>query len=392
MIHILTGAPCSGKSTYVEQNAKAGDLVVDFDKIAVVLGSADAHDAKGIVREAAFSARSEAIETALKNPTAESWIIHTFPTAEQLLTYDEAGAEFVYLDADRETCLERAQADKRPQATIDGINKYFAEAKSNDMEHKTKSFNLKADAETGMIAGYFSTYDRVPDSYGDIIEPGAFTETIKKREESGHPFPLCWNHDFSAVIGAVDSIKDTEKGPYIEAHFLDTQLAQDVRKMVQSGAVYQFSFAYDVLDSHAPTAEEKADGIENVLTKLEVFEISVVTVPANQNAVATEVKSGKRNSKADEDVIRENIRELADSVDDLNALAQALTNRIESLGSLLDEPGADDTEEEEPTPVEEAQVEVNEVETSEEPKTEGNAKRAEELLTRIKNITGGSDL
>lgn len=256
---------------------------------------------------------------------------------------------------------------------------------------KFKTVNLKAD-ETGMIAGYFSTYDRIPDSYGDIIEPGAFTETIKKREESGHPFPLCWNHDFSAVIGAVDNIKDTEKGPYIEAHFLDTQLAQDVRKMVQSGAVYQFSFAYDVLDSHAPSAEEKADGIENVLTKLEVFEISVVTVPANQNAVATEVKSGKRNSKADEDVIRENIRELADSVDDLNALAQALTNRIESLGSLLDEPGADDTEEEEPTPVEEAQVEVNEVIPSEEPKTEGNAKRAEELLTRIKNITGGSDL
>ena len=114
------------------------------------------------------------------------------------------------------------------------------------MEHLTKSFEMKAN-ENGVIEGYFSTYDKTPDSYGDIIEPGAFTETFKRRKESGHPFPLCFNHDFSAIIGAVDSVEDTEKGPFISAHFLDTQLAQDVRKMLQSGAVYQFSFAYDVL-------------------------------------------------------------------------------------------------------------------------------------------------
>ena len=122
------------------------------------------------------------------------------------------------------------------------------------MDHKYKSFELKAkEDETGMIAGFFSTYDETPDSYGDIIKPGAFTETIKKREESGHPFPLCFNHDFSQVIGAVDKIEDTEKGPYIEAHFLDTDLAQDVRKMLKSGAIYQFSFAYDV--RHFPPRE-----------------------------------------------------------------------------------------------------------------------------------------
>lgn len=187
------------------------------------------------------------------------------------------------------------------------------------MEHKYKSFEMKAN-ENGMIAGYFSTYDKTPDSYGDIIEPGAFTETIKAREESGHPFPLCFNHDFSAVIGAVEKVEDTEKGPYIEAGFLDTQQAQDVRKMLQSGAIYQFSFAYDVEGWRTPTAEEKQKGIENVLTKLNVFEISVVTVPANQNAVATEIKSaepetkqGRRNSRKDADVIKQ-IRDLAQSL------------------------------------------------------------------------------
>lgn len=246
-----------------------------------------------------------------------------------------------------------------------------------------KTFNIKAD-DAGVIAGYFSTYDKTPDSYGDIIEPGAFTETIAKRKETGHPFPLCFNHDFSAVIGAVESIEDTEKGPYIEARFLETQLAQDVRKMLLSGAIYQFSFAYDVLESRAPTAEEKAAGVANVLTKLEVFEISVVTVPANSNAVATEVKAGKRNSKADEDIIKENIKGLAE-------IAEAIKERINSLESLIDE-GADDKPTEETTPDEEVEPEVNETTVSEEPKDNDNAKRAAALLSKINEIKGGPEL
>lgn len=230
------------------------------------------------------------------------------------------------------------------------------------MSHLFKSFEMKAN-ENGMIAGYFSTYDIEPDSYGDIVEKGAFTKTIAKRAESGHPFPLCFNHDFSAVIGSVKTIEDTEKGPYIEAEFLDTQLAQDVRKMLQSGAIYQFSFAYDVLNSRKPTEDESAKGITNVLTELDVFEISVVTVPANQNAVATEVKAGRRNRKADELIIRECIK---------------------SLKSLLDD-GADDTENEE-VKSEETEPEINEA--SEESMESGNLTKAAELLEKIKIIKG----
>ena len=236
------------------------------------------------------------------------------------------------------------------------------------MAHFYKSFEMKA-ADNGSIEGYFSTYDKEPDSYGDIIEPGAFTETIKKREESGHPFPLCFNHDFSAIIGAVESVKDTEKGPFIKANFLDTQLAQDVRKMLQSGAIYQFSFAYDILGARRPTAEEEKAGIFNVLTKLEVFEISVVTVPANQNAVATEVKSaepetkqGRRNRKADEEIIR---------------------NCIKSLESLLDD-GEEDKPAEDDAESEKAAPEVNVA--TEEPTAVSNSKDADDLLTYIKNM------
>ena len=191
------------------------------------------------------------------------------------------------------------------------------------MNHKYKEFAMQKSADekdAGTISGYFSTYDREPDSYGDIIAPGAFTETIKNREASGHPFPLCWNHDLNQIIGKVDAIEDTEKGPLMTASFFDSPLAQEKREIVKSGVVYQFSFAYDVLAWQRPTEEEEKAGIANVLTKLDLFEVSIVPIPANQNAVMTDIKSGRRNKKTDEEKIRQIIslanQLLDDEVDD----------------------------------------------------------------------------
>jgi len=179
------------------------------------------------------------------------------------------------------------------------------------MEHKYKDFEIKSDGDNGKITGYFSTYDRIPDSYGDVIAPGAFTETIQKRKESGHPFPLCWNHDLDQIIGKVETIEDTEKGPLMTAVFFDTPLAQEKREIVKSGCVYQFSFAYDVEDAYPVELEDGTKA--NELRKLNLYEVSIVPVPANQNAVVTDIKAGRRNRKSDEDTIRQ-IISLANSL------------------------------------------------------------------------------
>ena len=157
------------------------------------------------------------------------------------------------------------------------------------MEHLFKNFETKAAEDNGTISGYFSTYDRIPDSYGDVIAPGAFTETIKAREESGHPFPLCWNHDLDQIIGKVDSIEDTEKGPLMTASFFDTPLAQEKREIVKSGVVYQFSFAYDVKDAAQVTLEDGTKA--NELRQIDLFEVSIVPIPANPRAEVTSIKS-----------------------------------------------------------------------------------------------------
>jgi HK97 family phage prohead protease len=158
--------------------------------------------------------------------------------------------------------------------------------------HKYKEFALiKSADDAGTISGYFSTYDRIPDSYGDVIAKGAFTETIRKRKESGHPFPLCWNHDLNQIIGSIDpdDIEDTDKGPLMKASFFNTQLAQEKREIVKSGVVYQFSFAYDVLEAGPVELENGVKAYE--LKKLELFEVSIVPVPANPRAEMTDIKS-----------------------------------------------------------------------------------------------------
>lgn len=181
---------------------------------------------------------------------------------------------------------------------------------------KYKSFEIMSDEDTGKISGYFSTYDRIPDSYGDVVAPGAFAETIEKRKKSGHPFPLCWNHDLDQIIGAIypEDIKETEKGPLMEASFFDTTLAQEKRALVKSGVVYQFSFAYDILEAGPTTLDNDVKAFE--LKKLELFEVSIVPIPANPRAEVTDIKAGRRNSKADEEAIRQAITLLEGVLDD----------------------------------------------------------------------------
>ena len=242
------------------------------------------------------------------------------------------------------------------------------------MEHLYKSFELKAD-EAGTISGYFSTYDRDPDSYGDIIAPGAFTDTIKARKDSGHPFPLCWNHDLDQIIGTVDTIEDTEKGPLMTASFFNTELAQEKREIVKSGCVFQFSFAYDVLDA-APV--ELDGGIKaNELRKLDLFEVSIVPIPANQHAVMTEVKSEVATAtvkivpEIDEEAFKEALEKAGrrNSKSDEYAIRQA----ISLLQGVLDEADPEDGEDE-------AKANV----AAEEP--EQSNPRKDALLETIKNL------
>lgn len=124
MIHVVCGAPCSGKTTYVKNHAKDDDVIVDADKIAQAFGSTSEYMAKGNILDVSLKSRKTAIDTIL-DKNLDSWIIDTNPSEESLKRYREVNAEIINLDTDMNECIKRALQDYRPKETIDVIKEYF---------------------------------------------------------------------------------------------------------------------------------------------------------------------------------------------------------------------------------------------------------------------------
>lgn len=318
MIHVVIGAPCAGKSTYVREHAQDGDVRADFDLIAQALGCATSHGCDGNLKEAAFKARNAVVTWALDHPDAESWVIHSDPAEWQLKAYEDAGAEFIALDTDMQTCLERAESDGRPSETRERIREWFerhSEKKNGVKMHKTKTcaVDIKA-SDNGAIEGYFSTWTREPDAYGDVVAKGAFVNSFKRINESGGTVPFLWNHDadnLDSYIGTAGDLQEDEHGAFFRATFDATETAQRARELAMDGRLAKFSFAYDVLDQGTVTLDDGREA--NELRELELYEVSLVMYPANRDTSVTDVKSGRRNSKADEERLRE-IEERAEQI------------------------------------------------------------------------------
>ena len=196
---------------------------------------------------------------------------------------------------------------------------------------KFKSADSAAGMPTdGIVEGYAATFDREPDSYGDVIAKGAFVRTLSEWSQKEQPIPLLYGHnteDPEMNIGRVTEAYEDERGLHVRAEFdADNPKAQYVRKLAKEGRLYQFSFAYSVRDAGMVT-ENGMDFYE--LRDLDLYEVSLVQIPANQHAVVTSVKSGRRNSKADADELRS-----------IRALAAQITQAINGL--LADEDEQDD--------------------------------------------------
>lgn len=196
--------------------------------------------------------------------------------------------------------------------------------------HKHKSADIAAQMPAdGIVEGYASTFDRVPDSYGDVIAKGAFSRTLEEWRAKGEglSIPLLYGHntdDPMHNIGKVTEAYEDDRGLFVRAEFdADNPTAQYARKLAAEGRLYQFSFAYAIRDAGEVELDDGTPAYE--LRDLDLYEVSLVQIPANQNAVVTgvkgdavavadiHVKSGRRHSKADADVLR-GIREDAERI------------------------------------------------------------------------------
>lgn len=163
------------------------------------------------------------------------------------------------------------------------------------MKLKDMPVKVKAGPDDGLGEGEFSAYASVfgnVDSYGDVVVKGAFANDLKRWEESGNPIPLLFGHNMSDPdynIGHVVSAIEDDKGLLVTAQLdLENPKAMQTYRMLKGRRINQMSFAYDVL---AEDEVEAAGAKANELRELRLYEVSVVTIGANQETEVLAVKS-----------------------------------------------------------------------------------------------------
>lgn len=157
------------------------------------------------------------------------------------------------------------------------------------MNYQTKSVSLDLAKvnEDGTFSGYGSVYS-VVDQGGDLVEPGAFSKSLKKWNESGRVVPTLWQHRSGEPIGAWVDLKEDDSGLLgkSELWLEDSPYARIAYKGMKTKTITGLSIGYRVMRE---TFDRKTE--VNHLHELELVEISVVTNPMNDAARVDTVKA-----------------------------------------------------------------------------------------------------
>jgi len=209
----------------------------------------------------------------------------------------------------------------------------------------TPALRMKAGPADGLDEGQFmvypSTFTRTPDSYGDVVAPGAFLETIEEWKASGNTLPGLFGHrlddpDFY-VAGALDMGED-EHGWWVKGEFdLESPKGPQVYRLVKGGRLNQLSFAFDVLEEGVV---DLGDGeTANELRRLKVYEFSFVPIGANQDTSIVAVKAVTDQLTAD---VKEGRVLASKHIDSLRSAQEAIGAVITAaLGSDDDSKASD---------------------------------------------------
>jgi HK97 family phage prohead protease len=159
------------------------------------------------------------------------------------------------------------------------------------MEHQwkeTKNFDfteVKFDATGRTLEGHAAVFGNV-DLVGDRIIGGAFRKTLSER---GSKVGLLWQHDIHEPIGRPVELREDERGLFIKAVISDTRRGQDALALLRDNAIKGLSIGYDSLPGGTEFVTENGKSIR-LLKEVRLWEISLVTMPANEEAGVTALK------------------------------------------------------------------------------------------------------
>ncbi|MBY0355389.1 MAG: HK97 family phage prohead protease [Rickettsiales bacterium] len=144
------------------------------------------------------------------------------------------------------------------------------------------NLSLKTITESGVFAGYGSVFN-VVDSQRDMVLPGAFSDSLIS---GGSGVKLLWQHDAKEPIGIIEEIREDAQGLYVQGRLLlDVARAREAYSLLKEGVISGLSIGYSPVRYRLDP-----DSGVRLLAKVDLWEISLVTFPANDAARVTVVK------------------------------------------------------------------------------------------------------
>ncbi|HEO9146093.1 TPA: HK97 family phage prohead protease [Enterobacter asburiae] len=146
---------------------------------------------------------------------------------------------------------------------------------------------LKSVSDSGEFEGYGSVFG-VKDSYDDVVVPGAFSKSLQSWREKNSLPAMLWQHQMDEPIGVYTEMKEDEVGLYVKGRLLidDDPLAKRAHAHMKAGSLTGLSIGYMLKDWEYDRTKEVF-----LLKEIDLWEVSPVTFPSNDEARISDVKS-----------------------------------------------------------------------------------------------------
>lgn len=144
------------------------------------------------------------------------------------------------------------------------------------------------------ISGYaaiFNSRTSIGDFFDEIIMPGAFDRSISASDAD---IRALFNHDWDKVLGRTKSntitLREDEKGLSFELDLPNTSYARDLAESMERGDIDQCSFGFFV-EEGKERWDYSQEPVLRTLEEVELYEISIVSLPAYDDTEAALVRS-----------------------------------------------------------------------------------------------------
>lgn len=150
----------------------------------------------------------------------------------------------------------------------------------------------KSSATQGIISGYASIFGEL-DTQGDRVAVGAFTKSLQAFQRNKRWPKMLWQHDPDHPIGQWTSLKEDERGLYVEgALLLEVQKGREAYTFLKQNIIDGLSIGYRVVE-----AQKNRETQERILVEVDLVEVSLVTFAASEQAKILSVKKDAETSQ-----------------------------------------------------------------------------------------------